>query len=142
MRRFATRIRTALVRLLRPALDSHAAQRDTVRDLTPRGWIPERGIDVSQPAAAFWRASDARQPDPARARFAVTSELEVLPLSASMAGRRVVAVVLFGRDEFSAAERIVRARIAPNRADPALRDCLRDAVRKCRDSRLSPGEQP
>ncbi|WP_157649715.1 hypothetical protein [Burkholderia ubonensis] len=144
MGRIATRIRAAygraLARLLQPALDVHAAQRAAVRAEIKRGArLPEHCIDVSAPAPAFWRANEIR-PGPARAGFAVTSDLQVLPLSASMAGRRVVAVVLFGREELEQASSVIRARIAPNRADPALRDCLQDAVRKCRDSRQSRGE--
>lgn len=143
----ATRIRAAygraLARLFQPALDAHAAcfaeHREVVRPEIKRGErLPEHCIEAS--SAAFWRAS-APRPDSAHAGFVVTSDMRVLPLSASMAGQRVVAVVLFGREELEQASSVIRARIAPNRADRGLRDCLQDAVRKCRDSRQSPGER-
>ncbi|WP_175689676.1 hypothetical protein [Burkholderia anthina] len=125
MRRITTRIRAAcgrvLARFVPPALDARAA--------------PAWPIAESPRASAFWCASDTRQPDSARAGFVVTSDLELLPLSASMAGRRVVAVVMFGREEFSAAERVVRARIAPNRAAPQLRDCIETAINGLRAER-------
>ncbi|QPS45733.1 hypothetical protein I6G56_26690 [Burkholderia humptydooensis] len=74
--------------------------------------------------------------------FAVTKDLEIVSLSASMTGRRLVAVVLFGPDDLPTAESIIRSRIAPNKDDRALRDCLQAAVRRCRESRRSQDEQP
>ncbi|WP_197419300.1 hypothetical protein, partial [Burkholderia sp. BDU5] len=74
--------------------------------------------------------------------FAVTKDLEVISLSVSMTGRRLIAVVLFGPDDLPRAESVIRSRIAPNKDDPALRDCLQAAVRRCRESRRSQDEQP
>ncbi|WP_157652781.1 hypothetical protein [Burkholderia ubonensis] len=74
--------------------------------------------------------------------FGVTKDLEVISLSASMTGRRLIAVVLFGPDDLPRAESAIRSRIAPNKDDPALRDCLQAAVRRCRESRRSQDEQP
>lgn len=143
MRRIPTRVRAACRRVLAQLLQpSNGARTEQVAkkgaairaEIGLGGMPPELHIDASSPAAAFWRATAAR-PDPARAGFAVTSDLEMLPLSASMAGRRVVAVVMFGREEFSAAERVVRARIAPNRAAPQLRDCIETAINGLRAER-------
>ncbi|ERJ35913.1 hypothetical protein L810_1170 [Burkholderia sp. AU4i] len=73
--------------------------------------------------------------------FAVTKDLDVIRLSASMAGRRLLAVVLFGNEDVELVQRIIRARLVAKQGDPALRDCLQDAVRKCRESRRSQDAQ-
>ncbi|MDN7895852.1 hypothetical protein QZM82_06545 [Burkholderia cepacia] len=100
-------------------------------------------------AAAFGRLAGRGDVNPGSVRdcgpqsgFAITKDWDVLDISASMAGRRLVAVVLFGDEDFALVERITRARLVAKQGDPALRDCLRDAVRKCRESRRLQGELP
>ncbi|ACR28682.1 hypothetical protein [Burkholderia glumae] len=97
-------------------------------------------------------AEGARPPLPAaapakrecgpQAGFAITRDWELLDLSSSMTGRRFLAVVLFGAEDFAAVERVMRARIVPMQGDPVLRDCLRDAVRKCRGNCHPPDARP
>ncbi|MDC6130799.1 hypothetical protein PPH41_23310 [Burkholderia gladioli] len=74
--------------------------------------------------------------------FAITKDWDVIPISGAMAGRRLLAVVLFGDEDFSKVEQIIRARCVAKRDVPALRDCLQGALRKCRESRRSQDERP